>query len=281
MESLMFHAMGTDIEFLVDATDAAPVLARAEKEFHRLESLLSRFLPDSELSRLNRDGTLEASPEVVHVTELALEARAETNGRFDPTVLNALVASGYDRSFELVPTRSDNPALSASCGGNVRILGRHIVLGPGVQLDFGGIGKGYAADRAATILAAAGPCLVNAGGDIAVRGGAWPVGVAAGEDSLTLELSSGALATTGRDRRVWHRRGRDLHHIIDPTTGTSAEGDLLRVTVVAPDAVRAETWAKALFLAGFTSAESEADARGLPCVLVSRDGRTRLAGGLA
>ena len=98
---------------------------------------------------------------------------------------------------------------------------------------------------------------------------------------VTLELSEGALATTGRDRRNWRRGGRTLHHVIDPATGTSAAGDLLRITLVATDAVQAETWAKALFLAGSATAASEASALGLPCVLVTRDGRTLLAGGLA
>ncbi|MGZ4409899.1 MAG: FAD:protein FMN transferase, partial [Gaiellaceae bacterium] len=86
--------------------------------------------------------------------------------------------------------------------------------------------------------------------------------------------------TSGRDRRRWLRDGRELHHLIDPATGTSAEGDLLRVTIVGKDAVDAEVWAKALFLVGADAAEAEANALGLPCVLVSTDGRTTTAGGL-
>jgi FAD:protein FMN transferase len=281
MQRQTFRAMGTDIELLVDAEDADDALRRAEAEFHRLEALLSRFRDDSELSRLNREGTLEASPDVVRVTELALDARDATGGRFDPTVHDALHAAGYVDSFELVPPESRDAGTTAACGGRVRISGRRISLYPGVRLDFGGIGKGFAADRAASILATTGPCLVNAGGDIAIRGGRWPVGVATGSGSITLELSAGALATTGRDRRTWRRAGRTLHHVIDPTTGTSAAGDLLRVTVVASDAVQAETWAKALFLAGSGSAQSEADALGLPCVLVTLDGATHFAGGIA
>jgi thiamine biosynthesis lipoprotein len=215
------------------------------------------------------------------VTELALEAREATGGRFDPTIHDALVASGYAASFDLIDRVSDEPARAAPCGGRVRVVGRRVVLDRGVHLDFGGIGKGYAAERAATILVTAGPCLVNAGGDIAVRDGSWPIGLATASGTMTLELSGGALATTGRDRRSWRRDGRTLHHVIDPTTGTSAAGDLLRVTLVAADAVQAETWAKALFLAGSVTAANEASALGLPCVLVTRDGRTHLAGGLA
>jgi FAD:protein FMN transferase len=281
MQRRTFRAMGTDIELFVDAEEAEEALHRAEAEFQRLEELLSRFRDDSELSRLNRDGTLEASPDVVRVTELALAARTATGGRFDPTVHNALHAVGYIESFELVRPESSEVATSAVCGGRVRISGRHISLDHGVRLDFGGIGKGYAADRAAAILATAGPCLVNAGGDIAIRGGRWPVGVATGSGSITLELSAGALASTGRDRRTWRRAGRTVHHVIDPTTGTSADGDLLRVTVVASDAVQAETWAKALFLAGSRDAREEANALGMPCVLVTLDGATHFGGGIA
>jgi thiamine biosynthesis lipoprotein len=98
---------------------------------------------------------------------------------------------------------------------------------------------------------------------------------------ITLELSGGALATSGRDRRRWRRNGRELHHLIDPETGTSSTSDLVRLTVVAHDAVEAEIWAKALFLAGEEQAVLEADERGLPCLLVTANGRTRLAGGLA
>ena len=285
-----FRAMGTEIELLA-AADAGVdgALAAAEAEFHRLEALLSRFRPDSELSRLNEAGTLEAGPDLRRVVELALAARERSGGRFDPTVHDALVAAGYDRSFELVPAETD------ACTGmsndmdrhgqrsmSIHVQGSAITLGEGARLDLGGIGKGYAAERAAEILGAAAPCLVNAGGDIATRGGSWTVGVDTAAEPLTLELAGGnALATSGRDRRRWTRGGRELHHLIDPRTGAPAESDLLRVTVVAADAVDAEVAAKALFLAGADAAVAEANEAGIPAVLVTADNRTLLAGGLA
>jgi thiamine biosynthesis lipoprotein len=279
MTRRVFRAMGTEIELFVDSDDAGRAVAAAEAEFHRLEAVFSRFRDDSELSQLNRDGALHASHDFVRVTERALRARTETAGRFDPTVHDAVVAAGYDRTFaELEP---DGPAPSPrACGGGLRIDGARVELDAGVHVDFGGIAKGYAVDRATEILGTAGPCLVNAGGDIAVRDGAWPIAVETGDGSLTLELGSGALATSGRDRRRWLRGGREHHHLIDPETGSPADGDLLRATVVAGDAVTAEIWAKALFLAGGEAGAAEADARALPSVLVSLDGSTRLAGGL-
>jgi FAD:protein FMN transferase len=280
MEGRVFRAMGTEIELLVDASGAHGKLDAAEAEFHRLEALLTRFRPDSELSQLNDRGSLQAGDDLLRVTELALAAREETGGRFDPTVHDAVVAAGYDRTFDELPAEGEEVS-PARCAGAVRIDGRLIELEPGVRLDFGGIGKGYAAERAAEILVAAGPCLVNAGGDVAIRGGAWPIGVETGGDPLTVELTGGALATSGRDRRRWRRSGRELHHLIDPGTGAPADGDLLRATVVARDAVGAEVWAKALFLAGRAAAVAEAEDRSLPAVLVGTDGRTELAGGLS
>jgi thiamine biosynthesis lipoprotein len=268
-----FTAMGTDVEVLLDApesAEAASALDRVEADFERLEQLLSRFRPDSELSRLNSEGRLDrASPDLVRVLELAVQAREDTGGLFDPTVHDALVAAGYDRPFDELPV--DRPSVSdpAQCGGDVRIEGATIELEPGTRVDLGGIGKGYAVDRACDLLALAGPCLVNAGGDLAVRGGAWPVGVS---DGLTLELSRGAMATSGRDRRRWRAGGEERHHLIDPATGRPARSEYVRVTVVADSAASAEVLAKAAFLG------AEVD---VPRVLVTADGRTILAGGLS
>ena len=277
IERRTFHAMGTEIELIVDADDAGPQLDAAEREFHRLEALLSRFRDGSELSRLNRDGSIEAGPDLLRVVELALTARVRSNGRFDATVYDAVIGAGYDRSFEHVAGDSPRSARAARCGGDVHIDGNRIELGDGVHLDLGGIGKGYAAERAAELLGTAGPCLVNAGGDIATRAGTWPVGVETASGTVTLELRGAALATSGRDRRRWRRNGRELHHIIDPSTGEPAKTDLLRVTVVADDAIEAEIAAKVLFLSGSSAAASTE----LPAVLVTEDGRTFFTGALA
>jgi FAD:protein FMN transferase len=289
MERNGFRAMGTEVEILLDGAagaDAWLALAWAESEFERLEAIFSRFREDSELSQLNAEGALDASHELLTVAAAALDARERTGGRFDPTVHDALVVAGYDRSFELLargPTRVR--ASAAPAGGEVCIRGSRIELDRGVRLDLGGIAKGYAADRVAGQLASVAPCLVNAGGDIAVAGapepGAWAVGVETPDGSVTLALERGALATSGADRRRWQTDDGEQHHLIDPATGRSALSDLLRVTVVAPSAVEAEVLAKALFLAGEEGGAAEADALGVPVLLVTIDGRVRTAGGLA
>jgi thiamine biosynthesis lipoprotein len=260
--------MGTTIELFVQG-DASGLWDAVEGEFERLESSMSRFRPDSELSRLNRDGRIVASKELAEVVGVALEARERTGGLFDPTVHDALVEAGYDRTFEELETGPARTGRGASCGGEVELDGRRILLAPGVHLDLGGIAKGYAADRACALLAEAGPCLVNAGGDIAIGGGSWPVGIETATDTMTILLHRGGVATSGQDRRRWG--AGNAHHLIDPRIGVPARTDVLRATVVAGSAVEAEVLAKAAFLG------ADIDA---PRVVVTTDGRTIVAGGI-
>ena len=290
-----FRAMGTDIECLLERPRDAPAaraFAAAEAEFARLEACFSRFLPSSELSRLNAAGEAAVSADLLDLVEAAVAAREDTQGRFDPTIHDALLAAGYDRSFELLDLPESGSVVTvamprARCAGEIHIDRERsrIRLADGTRLDLGGIAKGHAADRVSEALAAAGACLVSAGGDIAVRGepsaGAWAIAVPTADAEITLGLSYGGLATSGVDRRHWRQDGEERHHIIDPAIGLPAATDLLRVTVTAGSARAAETLATSLLLAGdLEAAGAEADAAGTPCVLVGRDGRTRLAGGL-
>jgi thiamine biosynthesis lipoprotein len=271
MRRRSFRAMGTEVELLLAAAEgeaATAALDAAEREVRRLERLCSRFDPGSALTELNRTGSL-VSAELAALVRTALAAREQTGGLFDPTVHDAVRAAGYDRSFEAVPPDGPGRRAAIPCGGEVTVDRDRVVLAPGVRLDLGGIAKGYAVDRACALLAPAGPCLVNAGGDLAVHGASWPVGL---EGGPTLALAEGAVATSGRDRRRWRRSGEERHHLIDPRTGRPADTVLLRVTVVASTAVEAEVLAKAAFLGAPIDC---------PRVLVTADGRTVLAGGLS
>jgi len=275
--------MGTEVELLADADDVS-LLADIEAEFRRLETVLSRFRSDSELSRLNEAGAGYVGPELLEVIELALAARAASGGRFDPTVHDAVVAAGYDRSFELLVAEGAGATPERPrVGGKVAIdrAAGHVTLEHGYRLDLGGIAKGWAADRALAVLANAGPALVNAGGDLAAAGRLWPIAVGAGSGEITLGLVDGGMATSGRDRRTWVRDGEKRHHLIDPATGLPAGGDVLTVTVAAGSASEAEVLAKTLFLAGDSQRVlEEAERGGIPTVLVTSAGDVLLAGGL-
>jgi thiamine biosynthesis lipoprotein len=282
MQRHRFDAMGTWVECLLEAPPGRAVsaaLRAVQDEFARLEALLSRFRSDSELSRLNRERSIEASPELRELVELGLEARERTGGRFDPTLHDALVAAGYDRTFDRLAD-DDDEAPPPAGGGEVSVSGARVELGPNASLDLGGIAKGYAADRCVARLAAHGPALVNAGGDLAVSGpradGPWTVAVHLPGRALTLAVERGGLATSGRDRRHWRRGGEERHHLIDPRTLRPAEGGPVSVTVAASSATAAEVAAKALFFA--RDAEREAQLAGTSAVIVRDDGEPRLVG---
>jgi thiamine biosynthesis lipoprotein len=281
-----FVSMAVLIECLLETRSPQERLFdEVEREFERFEAMFSRFRPDSELSALNRAVRRRCSPEMVEVVSLAVSARERTGGRFDPTVHDALVAAGYDRTFsQLAPDGKRTPQAHA-CGGEIVVHGDVISLGAGIHIDLGGLVKGWAAERACELLAGAGPCLVNAGGDLAVRGvptdGVWPIAVETPTGPITLGLRHGGLATSGRDYRRWHRSGHECHHLIDPATGLPSSTDLVRVTVVAADAVEAEIWATALILAGRDDARIEADRRRLPALLIDDTGSITTAGELA
>ena len=276
-----FRAMGTEIELLVATDEASGALAAAEAEFHRLEALLSRFRPDSELSRLNDEGTLAAGPDLLRVVELALAARESTGGRFDIRVHGALVAAGYDRSFELVAPDDATPArFPERQPGGVEVRDGVISLEDGVRLDLGGIGKGYAADLVAEGLVARGAvgACVSLGGDVRAAGdgpseGRWAVPV---EDPLdesremfTYPLEQGAIVTSTVRFRQWVHLGRRCHHIIDPATGAPARTGVVAVVVADAQAWRAEVLAKAALVAGVDAGRALLERHGVEAWIVS------------
>lgn len=284
-----FPAMGTTVEMLLEARDgrvARAAMAAARAEFARLEGLLSRFRPGSELCRLNRERGLAVGPDLLRVLDAALALRRRTAGHFDPTVGRAVRNAGYDRDFAAIARDDPRPTPRGGFAGGAVAIDRArgwVGLGPGADLDLGAVAKGDAADRACALLGASGPCLVNAGGDLVVSaprpGGPWTVGLDA-PGRPALDLDRGALATSGTDRRAWRRGGRAMHHAISPRTGLPAETDLVRATAVAPSCTEADALATALLVAGAVEAEALADSWGVPALLVRADGRLVYAGGL-
>ncbi len=270
--SYTFRAMGSQIGLWLDTNPetAAAAFTQVEALFAFNERVLSRFLPESELSQLNgRAGQWVPVSDLLWnvLCDAVLQAEA-TNGLFDPTLLNALEAAGYDRSFELV--RSGDRHFQSACHleGNWRQIGLDAVtqsvwLPSGIRIDLGGIGKGFTAQEAVELLAQWGPCLVDAGGDVTAGAAprhwpGWPVAIAAPwteavpeqANLLTLWLAESSLATSGIDYRRWQSNGRAAHHLIDPRSGRPAQTDVLTVTVWAEQATMAEAWATAVLVQG-------------------------------
>jgi FAD:protein FMN transferase len=264
MQRLEFRAMGCQMAAVLDADKRAASLADVPAWFETWEQTFSRFRADSELSRLNQRAgqRVRVSASLWEVVQLALVAARWTDGLFSPTILNALEAAGYDRTFDDIAAAAQ-PVVAQPDGQWRAIqrqsLKRSIYLPPRARLDLGGIVKGWAADRAAKKLGVSGPALIDAGGDIAVSGpradgSPWSIGILnpfqTDQPFETLKISQGGVATSGRDYRRWLRAGKWQHHLIDPRTGLPAQTDVLSVTVIAPTAFEAEIAAKVIAVSG-------------------------------
>lgn len=299
--------MGTDAHVIVVGDDAARLADVAISRLERLEARWSRFLPDSEISRLNeRPGVpVLVAPETFQLIDHALGAWQMTGGRFDPTILADLRAEGYDRSFELLDRPESSfegivgdarPRRASSLPAAPDIHLDHVVgtvrLGPNTTLDPGGIGKGFAADLVVDELLSSGVrgVLVSVGGDLRAAGEApaessWVVAIADPLDPLqvvgNLSLGAGAVASSWRTKRTWiGADGLPRHHLIDPRTGRSAASGIAGVTVVAAQGWRAEILAKAAFLAGPEDGTALIAQSGAAGLVIADDGSMHPAGNI-
>jgi len=263
--------MGGTVEVLL-APGACPRSAALPALFERYERVMSRFLAESELTRLNASSPdwHTASPLLYDVVAAALAWARRTGGVFDPTLLDALEALGYDRDFEtLARRRGDRRARPPAAPppvapGRWRAVEldprlRGIRLPAGVRIDLGGIGKGYTVDRAVAALGPRPNAVVNASGDLYAagdgpRGDGWLVGVedprSPGRDLALLRVRDLAVATSGATRRRWRAGGAAYHHLIDARSGLPIESDALTVTVIAASATAADVLATAIYLSG-------------------------------
>ena len=303
LEHIEFRAMGTTCMVAVWAAPGEMAAARQALEAGRVEVVecehaLSRFNEASDLTALNNaDGRWLAVGWRLQVAlAAALNARAATGGRFDPTVLPALVAAGYDRSFEQLEHRAPAMPTGWRAGAAIQIdrvagLAR---LEQGASVDLGGIGKGWSAesalDRMRRAWPAASGCLVDLGGDIAVsgiapNGGPWLIDIAdprrPGASIGWVKVANGGVATSGPDTRRFGPNAR-LHHLIDPATGLPAVSGPLSVTVVAADPALAEAHATALAVTPIDEAEQYMEQRPeLAALLVPHAGPPIVLGGLS
>ena len=289
-----WRALGCAVRLVVtDPRRLDRCRTRLEQQLDAVDSACSRFRPDSELVGLDQaEGRpVPVSPLLAGALAAALRAAELTGGDVDPTVGTAMEALGYDRDFELVE-RQGRPALllvRPVPGWRQVRLDRSagtVAVPPGVRLDLGATAKAWAADRAATALAAEAGCgvLVSLGGDTAVAGpapeGGWWIRVqdatgdvaalAAGPHAL-IAVRDGGLATSGTSARRWRRGGRQLHHLLDPRTGLPAESPWRTVSVAAASCLDANTASTAAVVRG-AAAPAWLSALGLPSRLVSTGG---------
>lgn len=272
-----FTAMASPCELLLDTTDAhaAAELGRAAAaEAWRIEAKFSRYRADSIVSVINRSNghAVVVDGETAGLLDYAAHCYMLSEGRFDITsgvLRRCWTFDGSDR----LPTPAAVAALLPLIGfGKIRWRVPRITLPAGMEIDFGGFGKEYAVDRVLAITAAhfAAAALVNFGGDLAAtqapRAGPWRVGVerpdTEREARLLLELTQGALATSGDTHRFLLRDGVRYSHILDVSTGWPVPAAPRSVTVAGATCVEAGMLATFAMMQG-SAAESYLDGLGV------------------
>jgi thiamine biosynthesis lipoprotein len=306
---VIFDAMGSHVRLLIGepgpGMPAAPAAAETARQFiAAFDRALSRFKPESELCALNEDPreSVPASELLRAAVKAGLEAARRSGGLVDPTLVGEIESAGYVASRVGVPGAPLGAALeeapqrrpaSPNPAANWRRFTVDDAAGtisrpPGLRFDSGGAGKGLAADMVAEKLRGYSRFIVDCGGDIRIGGPdalVTPYEVfvehpLTGERAFVLKLSSGAVATSGLNVRIWRdERGRYSHHLLDPATGEPAWTGLIGATALGDTAVEAETFAKAALLSGPEGGREVLAERG--GLLVHDDGRVETAGPLA
>jgi thiamine biosynthesis lipoprotein len=285
-----FQTMGTDATLkacLSDPSRARQIFVSAIDRIREIESRMSTYLPESELSQLNASGgrgSIPLSEDTIYVLKQAREIAEMTDGAFDPTYAPL-------RDLWRAATMED----SLPSGEDIeicleRIGMRDVEVGEdgarfkkdGMQVDLGGIAKGYAIDEAVEVLKVHGAVagLVDIGGDIRVFGGGkipepWKIMVndprGGKHPPIYLLLKDGAVATSGDYARYFRIREERYSHIIDPRNGWPAE-DASSVTVIAPRAILADGLATAISVMGSREGRELADSlEGVECMAISVD----------
>ncbi len=304
--SVKFAAMGTTGHLQIAGPGAKNLAKVGVSLVTALERRWSRFLPGSDVSRVNRTPghSVEVDPSTIELLELALAAWVGTDRRFSPFLGRAMHDIGYSRSWTAgnVLTPKNNPLylgdgyladgyLGTNAGPDHPVSidrdASAVTISQGVQLDFGGIAKGFAADlvfREVVRLGAV-SALVDLGGDMAfgsvLRPGAgnprpWTIAVDdpfnPGRSIDSLVADGGGVATSSTLRRRWRSEtAESFHHLVDPATGRPVASDIAAVTVVADSCANAEVLTKQFLLMGRETAVCEATRLGVDALMVGHD----------
>ncbi len=299
MFMVSFRAMNTQIQL---AAEGDPEMlesgfAQSRRLIEDYEKRFTRFSPISELSALNAhnennpDSWFRASAEFYELMIFAQDMHRQTAGLFDPSILPALRYAGYDRSMDELRSagpqvNTQQPPAPQANFTQVKFDNskQFIKLPKGMQIDLGGIAKGWIAEQAARRLKLfADSCIVNAGGDLYTVGlpagqNAWEIGLEdplhTDRDLALLKAQPGGIATSSVTKRRWVQNGKEQHHLIDPRSGRPAQTDWLSVTVFAEHTAEAEVFSKALLIAGSKQASIVGHHEKVKAFLaVDRDGK--------
>jgi thiamine biosynthesis lipoprotein len=276
IRSIEFHAMNTSITLAAEGEWAVDGMYATKVFIEDCEQRFSRFLPASEISELNRYSGewFRVSDELMDMLQLSMQYHNETQGIFDPSILPDLKRVGYDRSMDDIrangasvePIASNRMPRPAFRQIGFDLTDNLIRLPPGTEIDLGGIAKGWIVKKAAELLHTyVDACAVSAGGDIQfigqpLDGFDWDVYLEDPRDTVQMlaqmHIPAGGVATSSVMKRKWMQGEKVRHHLIDPRSGQPAQTEWLSVTVISPDVITSDVYAKAILIGGEKEAES-------------------------
>lgn len=260
-------AMDTIMTLTAYGSKSESAVKTAESEINRLDTLLSVQNKNSEIYRLNRDKTINASADTLNLLNRAIKIYNMTDGAFDITTEPLTRIWGFYSGLKnRVPSENEiADALKTVGAEHIRIDKNNITLDRNTSLDLGGIAKGYASARAAQILEENGvySALISLGGNIRAVGSKpdgsdWSVAITDPDDNTqqvgTLSVSNTAVVTSGGYQRYFEENGQVYHHILNTDTGYPAKSGLKSVTVVSEDDTLADALSTGLFVMGLERA---------------------------
>lgn len=252
--------MGTFIHVVSPEKNASVI---AFTEIRRIEGLLSKYIPESEVSKLNQLGALKVSPETFFVIKKSKEFAKASSGAFDITAARLVDLWGFtDQKYRLPQEQEIQQVLKLIGSDNIILQNRDNVVKftlPRVKIDLGAIAKGYALDCAVAKLKEKGidSCLINAGGQVFCLGNKygkpWKIAIKDPRSDAVinvLKLSDQSASTSGDYEQFFIKDNKRYSHIFDPRTGNPADSGLASVTVVAPDGLTADALSTAIFVLG-------------------------------
>lgn len=254
--------MGTLVEITaIPANEKA--IKEAFNEMRRIDALMNIYREESEVSLLNREGEARVSKETLEVIKKSIEFSRLTGGAFDITCGPLVNLWKRAKKKKKIPTTEEIKEVVSLVGYEKLVLEGNWVRfkEKGMQIDLGGIAKGYAVDKAIEVLKKNGvrQALVNAGGDLyalgkASQGEKWQIGIQhprqEGKILTIIKVKDGAVATSGDYQRYFMLEGKRFAHIVNPMTGWTVQDVPMSVTIIAPDAVSADALATGIFVLG-------------------------------
>lgn len=252
--------MGTFVEVISPQKEAAKIVF---DEISRIEGLLSKYNPESEVSKLNKFGTIKASPETFYIIKKSKEFYSLSDGAFDITVAPLMDIWGFTNKQYFSPSEEKIKEALKLVGSDKIILHDSSFVVQfkisGMKIDLGAIAKGYAVDCAVKKVREHGikSCLINAGGQIYCLGDRfgkpWKVAIKNPRaDGLVdyLKLEDKAISTSGDYEQYFIKKGKRYAHIINPKTGYPAKSSIVSVTVMARDGLTADALSTSIFVLG-------------------------------